>query len=146
MNCYYTVRRKAAYMSNAKLIHMQKGLGLATAIFVITVMAILSVLIAQLVSNNAETTQEEIELIRAFYSAETGIQFGLNALFPPGAPPAAACSTDFPKSYELLEGGLSRCDASVSCESVTVSAVEYFTLTSTGTCGEVNRTIQVRAQ
>ena len=145
MKCYYTVRRKSVYMTDAKLSHKQKGLGLATAIFVITVMAILSVLIAQLVSNNAETTQEEIELIRAFYSAETGIQFGMNKLFPPDGVTPSACPAG-PVNYDLEEGGLSRCEADVYCESVTVSAVNYYTVTSTGTCGEVNRTIQVRAQ
>ncbi len=123
----------------------QKGLGLATAIFVITVMAVLATLIAQLVTNNAETTQEEIELIRAFYSAESGIQFGLNRLFPPDGVTPSACPAG-PVNYDLTEGGFSRCEADVFCESVTVSAVDYYTITSTGTCGEVNRTIQVRAQ
>lgn len=123
----------------------QKGLGLATAIFAITVMAVLATLIAQLVTNNAETTQEEIELIRAFYSAESGIQFGLNRLFPPDGLTPGACPAG-PVNYDLAEGGFSRCEADVFCESVTVSAVDYYTITSTGTCGEVNRTIQVRAQ
>lgn len=123
----------------------ESGLGLATAIFVITVMAVLATLIAQLVANNAETTQEEIELIRAFYSAESGIQFGLNRLFPPDGVTPGVCPAG-PVNYDLTEGGFSRCEADVFCESVTVSAVDYYTITSTGTCGEVNRTIQVRAQ
>ena len=135
MKCYYT-----AAPSRKK----QQGLGLATAIFVITVMAVIAVVISQLVVNNAETTQEEIELIRAFYSAESGIQFGMNTLFPPDGS-SGSCPAG-PENYDLQEGGLSACEADVYCESVTVSSVNYYTITSTGTCNDVNRTIQVRAQ
>ena len=122
----------------------QAGLGLPTALFVITLMAFLAVLVTQLVANNAETTQEEIELIRSFYSAESGIQFGLNVLFPPDGT-AGACPAG-PVNYDLEEGSLGDCEADVSCSSVTVSSVNYYTITSTGTCNDVSRTIQVRAQ
>jgi len=119
-------------------------MGLATAIFVITVMAVLAVLINQLVTGNAETTQEEIQLLRAFYSAESGVQFGMNVLFPPDGS-AGACPAG-PVTYNLTEGGLGNCSAQVSCSSVTVSAENYYTITSTGACGDLSRTIQVRAQ
>ncbi len=139
------MRRKFIAQRKLFSVRRQQGLGLATAIFVITVMAVLATLIAQLVTNNAETTQEEIELIRAFYSAESGLQFGLNRLFPPDGLTPGVCPAG-PVNYDLTEGGFSRCEADVFCESVTVSAVDYYTITSTGTCGEVSRTIQVRAQ
>lgn len=127
--------------------HKQKGLGLATALFVITVMALLAVVIAQLVANNAETTQEEVELVRSFYTAESGVQFGMNELFPPDGSAGADCAADFPIDYSgFVDGGLTNCDAHVQCDSVTVSSTEYFTITSTGTCNDVDRTIQVRAQ
>lgn len=125
--------------------HRQRGLGLATALFVITVMAILAVLISRLVANNAGSTQEEIALIRAFYSAESGVQFGLNTLFPPNPLVMGACPAG-PVNYDLVEGGLGACEVDVSCNSVTVSSVDYYTITSTGTCNDVSRTIQVRAQ
>src|SRR5690606_24624854 len=50
-------------------LHRQRGMGLATALFVITVMAVLAVLIAQLVRNNAQAAGEEFRLVRAFYAA-----------------------------------------------------------------------------
>ena len=140
MKSCYTVRRNR----RSKHFSKQRGLGLATALFVITVMAKLAVLITQLVANNAESTREEIELLRAFYSAESGVQFGLNALFPPNGMPGV-CPV-LPVNYDLEEGGLGACEAEVSCSSVTVSSTDYYTITSTGSCNDVSRTIQVRAQ
>lgn len=119
-------------------------MGLATALFIITVMAVLAVLITQLVSNNAETTAEEVDLIRSFYSAESGIQFGLNKVFPPDGS-SGSCPAG-PVNYDLQQGGLTACEADVSCSSVTVNSTTYYTITSTGTCNSISRTIQVRAQ
>lgn len=119
----------------------QRGLSLATALFVITVMALLAVMIFQLVRSNAETTGEEVLLIRAFYAAESGVQFGLNAVFPPAAG-ARSC----PATFTLEEEGLVGCEAVVTCTSVNAEGTDYHTITSTGTCGEVSRTIQVRAK
>jgi MSHA biogenesis protein MshP len=122
----------------------QRGLGLATALFVITVMALLASLIFQLIRSNTQSTQEQIQLVRAFYAAESGVQFGLNKVFPPG-PPAAVCAAG-PTTYNLAVDGLNQCTAAVVCSSVTVDSIDYYTITSTGTCGDVSRTIQVRAQ
>ncbi len=124
----------------------QHGLSLATALFVITIMALLAVMIFQLVRSNAETTQEEVLLIRSFYAAESGVQFGLNAVFPPDGSASSCPGVGMPTSYDLEEEGLNACAVEVTCSAVTVSAVNYYTVESTGTCGSVSRTIQVRAQ
>lgn len=130
----------------------QNGLGLATAIFVITVMALLAVLINQLVQNNAETTAEELQLIRSFYAAESGVQFGMNDVFPPDGVAsdfsASRCDgAGSPINYPAFAvDGMNACTASVTCAPLSVSAVTYYTITSTGSCGDVSRTIQVRAQ
>jgi MSHA biogenesis protein MshP len=126
------------------LARAQRGFSLATALFVITVMALLAVMIFQLVRNNAETTQEEILLVRAFYAAESGIQFELNKVFPPdgsggGCPVAAS-------DYNFGDEGLNACSAHVECTGLVVSGDTYYTVESTGSCGDVSRTIQVRAQ
>lgn len=123
--------------------HGQRGLGLATALFVITVMALLAVMIFQLVRSNAETTAEQILLNRAFNAAETGVQFGLNRVFPP-AGTAGSCPAS--TSFNLTKDGLNACSATVVCSSVVVSSTTYYTVKSTGTCGDVSRTVQVRAQ
>ena len=124
----------------------QAGLSLATAVFVITVMALLAALIFQLVRNNAQTTEEEVLLVRAFYAAESGVQFELNKVFPPdgsggGCPVAES-------DYDFADAGLNACTAHVRCNALPVVDVPYttYTLKSTGTCGDVSRTIQVRAQ
>ncbi len=132
-------------MSFPRFAYKQQGLSLATALFVITVMALLAAMIFQLIRSNAETTQEEILLNRAFNAAETGVQFGLNEVFPPDGS-ASVCAGPTPTVYSLEQRGLNACEASVVCSSLVVSSETYYTVKSTGTCGDVSRTIQVRAQ
>ena len=126
----------------------QAGLSLATALFVITVMAVLAAMIFQLVRSNAESTGEEVLLIRSFYAAQTGVQFGLNEVFPPDGVPASTCAvpmTTYPQ-FALDVEGLEACTADVTCAPLVVNSATYFTITSTGTCGAVSRKIQVRAK
>jgi MSHA biogenesis protein MshP len=129
-----------------KHISHQAGLGLATALFVITVMALLAAMIFQLVRGNAETTGEEVLLIRSFYAAQSGVQFGLTKVFPPDTGGVSSCLAPYPQ-FELEADGLEACTADVSCAALpVVGSGTYYTITSTGTCGEVSRTVQVRAQ
>ena len=125
----------------------QAGLSLATALFVITVMALLAAMIFQLIRSNAETTGEEVLLIRSFYAAQTGIEFGFNEISPPDAAPATSCTADITyPDFELEVEGLQACKATVSCSPLVVNSATFYTITSIGTCGEVSRTIQVRLQ
>lgn len=131
----------------------QRGIGLPAAIFVITLMAALAVAINALISDNARNVQEEIQLTRAFYAAESAAGFAMNARFPPGEFPEyagdAICPDNegAPREYEFTVDGLSGCSARVSCAvGPTVNSMEYYTITSTGICGEVSRTIQVRSR
>ncbi|MBJ56127.1 MAG: hypothetical protein CMQ46_12800 [Gammaproteobacteria bacterium] len=114
-------------------------------------MAAIAVGINLLVSQNAETFQEETQLTRAFYAAESAAGFAMNALFPPDEFPnyntTAICpeNAGSPREYEFESDGLSSCSAAVSCVTdATVDGLDYFTITSTGTCGDVTRTIRVR--
>lgn len=120
----------------------QRGLGLATALFIVTVMALLAAVIFQLIRNNAQTTGEQILLTRAFFAAETGIQFGVNQLFPPNGGVGSCPATD---THALDADGLKECSAVVTCSSVTdPSGNVYYTVRSSGTCAGISRTIQVR--
>ena len=121
----------------------QTGMGLATALFVITVMSLLAVLIFQLIRSNSETTGEQILLTRAFYAAESGVQFGVNGVFPPDM---AGFSCPASESFALDVDGLRECTATVECASINVLGETYYTITSKGTCDGVSRTIQVRAK
>lgn len=126
----------------------QRGVGLPAALFVITLMAAIAVAINYLVSQNAETLEEELRLTRAFYAAESGAGLAMGLLFPPDDfpqyTPSLACPT-VAREVAFLAEGLTVCSATIACVlDATVDAVNYFTVTSTGTCGEVSRTVQVR--
>lgn len=131
----------------------QRGLGLPAALFVITLLAVLAVAINAIVARNDAAFEEEVLLTQAFYAAESGAGFGLNALFPPaefplypsgaGLLPGACTVAD--ASYELVADGLNGCSVEVSCSvDATVDDVDYYTITSAGTCADVTRTVQVR--
>lgn len=128
----------------------QRGLGLATALFVITVMALLAVLITQLVRSNARSIEEELNLVRAFFAAQSGVEYGLNRAFPPDGsasqcPAVTNTTADFTPPA-ITAPGLTQCTMDVECATLVVDTKKYYTLTSTGTCGQVSRTVQVRAQ
>jgi MSHA biogenesis protein MshP len=135
-----------------KALRHQRGIGVPAALFVITILALLAVAINELVYQNAETFQEEVLLTRAFYAAESGAGFALNALFPPEEFPRyqsdpannAICDAG-PREYTLTAEGLNGCSISVSCAlDAEVDDVEYYSITSVGTCENVSRTVQVR--
>lgn len=128
----------------------QKGIGLATSLFIITIMALLAVLIVQLIRSNAQTTQEQVNLIRSYYAAQSGVEYGLNRAFPPDGsasqcPAVTYTGTTFTPST-ILADGMNQCSMEIVCDTLIVSGATYYTLTSTGTCGDVSRTLQVRAQ
>jgi MSHA biogenesis protein MshP len=125
----------------------QAGIGIPAAIFVITLMALIAVAVAQLLSQNARTYEEEINLTRAFYAAESGAGFAMNTLYPPEEYSAygttAECAAG-PRTYNFSVDGVNNCSAIVSCTQVTISGTNYATIESEGSCGELTRTIQVQ--
>lgn len=125
----------------------QNGLGLPAAIFVITLMAGIAVAINQLVSQNAQTFQEEINLARALYAAESGAGFAMNTVFPPEEYPGYASGAECaagPRVYNFTVDGINLCSASVTCSSVLISGSNFATIESEGTCDNVEKTVQVR--
>lgn len=126
----------------------QRGIGLPAAIFVITLMIAIAVGINVLVSQNAETFEEEVGLTRAFYAAESGAGMAMHLLFPPALFPdyntRQAC-TDMQAQFDFDVDGLRQCRTELSCVlDATVDEVDYFTVTSQGVCGAIRRTVQVR--
>jgi len=137
-------------MMNNSLKHrisQQAGIGLPGAIFIITVMALIAVAINVLVRENAETFEEEVNLARAFYAAESGAGFLMNRTFPPEEYSSYANSNCAARTYTFGDNvpGLVQCTATVTCSTKTVGTKDYHTIESTGSCGDVERTIQVRA-
>ena len=126
----------------------QEGIGLPAAIFVITLMAGIAVAINLLVEQNAESFTEDLNFTRAFYAAESGAGFAMNTIFPPEEYPTyattAECADVVPSVYNFIVDGINQCSASVTCEWIMISGTNYATIESTGTCGDVARSIQVR--
>lgn len=125
----------------------QRGVGLAAAIFIITVMAAIAAGIFALVDQNADTYAEEVNLARAFYAAESGAGFAMNTIFPPEDYPAYTATTPrcgITTTYNFVSEGLNQCSAVVSCTAIVNASSTYATIQSTGSCGDVNRTVQVR--
>lgn len=129
----------------------QAGVGLAAAIFVITLLAVIVVGINALVSDNSQAFEEEINLNRAFFAAESGAGFAMNGVYPPeeyssyagtqcnGTPGSPVVYT-----FDADVAGLGYCRAEVHCTQITISSTNYLTIESKGICGDVERTIQVR--
>lgn len=131
----------------SQLKRSQHGVGLPAAIFIITIMALIAVAVNLLVEQNAESFEEELNLTRAFYAAESGAGFAMNRIFPPEEYPTysgANCPNAAADTYAFNQGGLNQCSANVTCSRVSIGGTAYATITSVGRCGNVERTIQVR--
>jgi len=132
----------------------QQGAGLPMAIFLITVMALIVTTITQLQQSTSEMETLDIQSVRAFYAAESGAQMALSVLLPPDGSAGASCSGEIYTQSPFPEEGLRGCSATVTCNQETVivegEPENYYTLTSTGTCGsgreQGQRVIEVRAQ
>lgn len=142
----------------------QAGFSLPIAVFVLVVMALLAVAIAQLSSrSNLSATHEELSN-RAFYAAESGASWAMSRLFFNGAGTADRSFSDLacdnlgatPSLNSIA--GLATCSASVTCACVGLAncaaqaagETNYYTIESTGTCGSgqvlATRKLQVGAK
>ena len=124
----------------------QHGLGLISAIFFITVVAMLSVAIARSVTTSAAAYSQDTMSFRAFLAAESGAQLGVHAIYPPlGVSTCTNLTIDF-DSINLTD-----CEATVTCQVESVAGTNYHTVTSAGRCldgGQISaeRIIVVRTQ
>lgn len=126
----------------------QRGIGVPAAVFVITTMAVIVVALNLLVQQSSQSFENEINLTRAFFAAESGVGFSLNGIYPPEEFPGYGGSTcagtqASPIVYEFNTDGLGYCEAEVFCESVNISGTNYLTIQGTGSCDGISRTVQV---
>lgn len=108
----------------------QQGLGLVSAIFVITIMALLAAGISSLVVTGQQSYGQDILSVRAFLAAQSGAQLAAHAVLPPTG--SGRCATITPT---LPAPGLAGCSVEASCASVAVASVTYYSIRSTGQCG-----------
>lgn len=123
--------------------HQQRGAGLPVALFIITVLALLVLGMAQLQQSAGEAVSLQIQSQRAFFAAESGAQVGVGrVLQDPDNPQCFAGSISF------SDPGLSGCRVAITCSETPGN--EVFTLTSAGRCGSgpdaASRTVEVRVR
>jgi len=132
--------------------YKQKGIGLPMAIFVITILALITLGITSLQENNGLSMAVDVNSQRAFFAAESGSQIALSKVFPPSGVGAGSCTATQSTiwSGNFTVPGLARCSAVVTCVVDTVSSKKYDTFVSTGQCGSgadaATRVIEVRAR
>jgi MSHA biogenesis protein MshP len=102
------------------------------AIFILVIMALLGTAMVTLTQTSQQTTATAVLSTRAFYAAESGLQYGLSQVFTLDGS-AATCSNPFP-AVNFDAKGLAGCTATVACTSNTVGSKTYYTLNSTGRC------------
>ena len=126
----------------------QKGIGLPATVFLIVIVALIVLALGDLNSKSNIGFGQDFYSIRAFYAAESGAQVALNRVFV-GGQSCIATLADIDFDTISNKAGLEGCSVSVSCNQVTVDVIDYYTFTSTATCGagieEATRAIQVRA-
>lgn len=105
------------------------GMGLVSAIALITLAAVLSIAIMRTVRTVSDSSVQAVVSFRAFLAAESGAHLAANRLSAPAGTPS--CST---QAYELTMLGLPSCSASVSCRSEQVAGEPLYTIESTATC------------
>jgi len=133
-----------------RLPYRQRGAGLPVALFVITVLALIVVSMAQQQESAGVAVGQQILSQRAFYAAESGAQVAVTEALDGGSCAAV------PASVNYTQAGLTGCSATLSCSSVQAdidgdSILErVYTLASTGQCGSgaeaAFRTVEVRVR
>lgn len=120
----------------------QTGAGLPVAVFVITVLALLVIGMAQLQESSANSVSFQVQSQRAFLAAESGAQLGVGRALQPISGPQC-----FSGTFSFTVGGLKECSAIVSC--FTNAPGQGVVIRSEGRCGistpsEGKRTVEVR--
>ncbi len=127
----------------------QSGAGLPVALFIITILALLVIGMAQLQQAGGESVSLQIQSQRAFFAAESGAQVGVREVLDAGSCSAISSEVSFSVP------GLSGCRAELSCTSVTANISgpggdTVFSIESRGQCGagpdRATRVVEVRVR
>jgi len=135
----------------AIFVSTQHGFGLPLAIFVMTILASLAVMMSGLVNDNMIGRTDQANLVRAMMVAQSGAGLALNQMFPPSDSPEYQ-NTTCPASFTFsniditADPGMASCSLTVGCAAVGVSPNTMYVVTSKGTCDGVSRSIQVDAR
>lgn len=109
----------------------QRGLGLVTAIFVITVAALLVVGMASLLVSNQQSYAHALLSTRAQLAADSGLELGLQALRPvSGATVCEARSTPV-----LPDQSFASCRLTLHCQALQTATGQAFVISAKARCG-----------
>lgn len=148
--------------SRPVLRRLQRGFSIATAIFLIVVLALLGVFIVSITSIQQSSQQIDLQGVRAYQAARAGIEWAAfqvldpnNALNPATCNTTVTCPGGGPTSTDplpALAGSLSGFTGTVACTMTSTTEgnreIRVFAITSTassgtvGTPGYVNRQLQ----
>jgi MSHA biogenesis protein MshP len=123
------------------LLTKQSGLGLPVAIFIITIMSIIAVAVNRLNEAGGQTYSQNLLSTRSFYAAESGAQLRAHTVLS-----AVPCTCGTNTTYNFTVVGLNSCRAVTSCDDFVANGETFCTITSIGSCDNINaqRTIEVR--
>ncbi len=118
----------------------EKGSAIILALFIMVVIMLLGTALVKVLSTSSETIAQEVIGTRALAVANSGMQAQLQKLFPFDSDDLICPSADpiSERTYSDFNNvsGLQGCSATVTCEQyATVDSINYYRLTSTGTCG-----------
>lgn len=118
-----------------KPLNVQRGLGLITVIFMITVGALLAAGMASMMSLGQKSVVQGFQSTRAMQAAESGVQLELSKLIHPQVSGGCAATNSASTTYSFNAAGIRGCTANVTCTVTPIDSVDYTTITSIGRCG-----------
>ena len=107
----------------------QTGLGLISAIFVISVLALIAAGMASMVASSAKNHTQQLLQVRAQSAALSALDIELVRMAE--SPSCLSASS----SIKFNTAGLYECSAEVNCSSVKIENKHFLHVTSEGTCG-----------
>lgn len=123
----------------------QRGFGMPMVVFILVILTLLAAAIMRLSTTSALSIATEVKSSRALHAAESGAQWAMNQIFPPGGGGGACFAS--PATLQFTVGALSGCSATVSCTSPgAINGNIHYSVTSSGSCGIETRVIQVKAK
>ena len=142
-------------MNRRSLPSRQRGVMLIIAIFIMTVLLLVGVVITEIVTNASRSASFEVFGIRAFQAANSGAEIGLNRIFPPEGGGTGCSNTMFSQTPSVNFSGndaLNGCSVNVRCTSFDVAETGYrhYRVEATATCSagdfETQRSVAVEAR
>ncbi len=109
----------------------QRGVGLPAALFVIVILAMVVLAMAELQVSSGRSLGFQVLSTRALYATESGVQLAAHRIITAGGNCGTVTGS---QTFDGVEG-LSGCQVTLACSQVAVAGVDYFRLTATGNCG-----------